>query len=77
MDEASERRRRAQERQRRALLHKTRLQPVERDLSPVQGEEAISLATRLTLESWATAGHPMPSYAREDTPVRFIPRRPP
>lgn len=69
-----ERRRRAAARRERITLRKSRLQPVEADLSPVRGAEAISLVTRLTRESWALAGLPEPTYARAETPIRLVPR---
>ena len=66
---------RALARRRVAVLHKTRLQTNEKDLSPVRGAEAISLVTRLTTESWSLAGLEIPSYRRADTPYRFVPSR--
>lgn len=44
------------------------------DLSPISGEEAISLATQLSREAFSLAGREQPTYAREDIPVRFVPR---
>ena len=76
MDGNEARRRRAEERRRRAVLHKTRLQRRERDLSPVRGEEALSLVTELTLESWSQAGREIPGYGRAETPYRFVPGHP-
>jgi hypothetical protein len=55
-------------------LRKTRLQAREEDPSPVTGEEAVSLVSRLTREAWSLAGMPEPTYTRRETPYRFIPR---
>ncbi len=44
------------------------------DLSPVRGASAISLATQLSREAFSLAGREQPTYAREDIPVRFVPR---
>jgi hypothetical protein len=55
-------------------VHKSRLRPAERDLSPVRGAEAVSLVHRLTLEAWSLSGRDVPSYARGETPWRFVPR---
>lgn len=71
----SERRERAEARRRSAVLHRARLQRVERDLTPLDGERAVSLVATLTQESWAASGAPVPEYAREAIPVRFVPRR--
>lgn len=73
MDEA-DRRQRAEARRSRASLRRTRLKPREDDLSPIRGVEAISLVHRLTLESWALAGLDVPTYTRDQLPVRFVPR---
>lgn len=56
-------------------LHRTRLQPHEADFSPVAGEDALSLVTRLTEEGWTAAGLPEPSYSRSEIPVRFVRRK--
>lgn len=40
------------------------------------GPEALSLVTRLTQESWATAGREFPRYERSQIPVRFVPTHP-
>ena len=66
---------RALARRRIAVLHKTRLQTDENDLSPVRGAAAISLVTRLTIESWSLAGREIPAYGRAQTPYRFVPSR--
>lgn len=75
MDELEQRRKRAEERRRRAVLHKAQLQPHERDLSVTRGAEAVSLVTKLTRESWSEAGLEMPKYRRAETPYRFVPGR--
>ena len=66
---------RALARRRVTVLRKTRLQETEDDPSPVVGAEAISLVTRLTIESWSIAGLEIPAYSRADTPYRFVPAR--
>ena len=43
------------------------------DAVPIEGEPAISLAHRLTLESWSLARGDWPSYDRSRIPVRFVP----
>ncbi len=67
------RRDRANVRRRIAVLHKTRLQVAEKDLSPIQGTEALSLVTRLTIDSWSLGGLELPDYGRAETPYRFLP----
>lgn len=74
MSEAG-RRARAQGRQARAILRKTRLQAEEADLSPIRGAEAISLLSRLTREGWELAGLDEPTYTRDEIPCRFVPGR--
>jgi hypothetical protein len=71
----SDREARALARSRVATLRKTRLQDVDHDSSPIQGADAISLATRLTIESWSLADLEIPGYRRADTPYRFVPSR--
>ncbi len=39
----------------------------------LRGPEAVSLVWSLTLQSWALAGKPVPSYPRSEIPVRFVP----
>lgn len=68
------RRERAVKRAKEMVLHKARLSEPELDFTPVRGAAAISLATRLTLESFGLAGLDAPTYSRNDTPVRFVPR---
>lgn len=67
-----DRRARAEERRRRAVLRKARLEPIEADLSPLFGTEAVSLVYRLTTESWALARLDEPTYSREQIPWRFV-----
>ena len=74
--DGTERSRRAENRRRKAILRKTRLRSVERDLSYVEGAAAISLVDALTRESWAASGQAWPKYRRSQIPVRFVPGRP-
>lgn len=74
MSEA-DRARRAELRRQTAVLRRTRLTAREEDLDPVDGSAALSLVTVLTRESWSATGEPLPQYAREEIPVRFVPRR--
>jgi hypothetical protein len=67
------RRQRAEARKARIILHKTRLANRERDLSPIRGAEALTLASQLTRESYRLAGIPEPQYARREIPCRFVP----
>jgi hypothetical protein len=69
----ADRRKRAEARKERAILHKTTLGSQERDLSPVKGAEGIALALQLTRESYALSGQPIPQYTRAETPYRFVP----
>jgi hypothetical protein len=66
---------RARARREHAVLYRSRLQHVERDLSPVEGAEALSLVTRLTDECWSLAGVARPAYGRREAPCRFVPFR--
>lgn len=68
------RRKRAAERAKQMVLRKGRLGEPEKDFTPVCGEEAISLATRLTIESFSLARIHSPVSARAEMPVRFVPR---
>lgn len=70
----TERRKRAEERRQRAVLRRGTLARAELDLTPVRGEEAVSLVTILTRESWSAAGLEVPTYDRAHTPIRFVPR---
>jgi hypothetical protein len=71
----SDRQKRAEARRSRAVLNRTQLRAAEADLSPVSGADAISLAVRLTTESWSLAGRPEPQYPRHQIPCRFVPGR--
>ena len=70
-----DRRQRAALRRERATLRKTRLSEREHDLSPERGPDALSLVTRLSVESWAEAGLEVPTYTRRNIPCRFVPAR--
>lgn len=70
----AERRARAVARSRTMTLRKARLGEPDRDLSPVFGADAISLATQLTVESWALAGVDVPRIPRDEWPYRFVSR---
>jgi hypothetical protein len=74
VDSDAERRARAEARRERATLRKTSLRAAD-DPCPLRGEEAVSLVAQLTRESWAASGRPMPTYARGESPVRFVPGR--
>jgi len=56
------------------VIHKARLSQPEFDFTPVRGAAAISLATRLTIESFSLAGVANARDARDSVPVRFVPR---
>jgi hypothetical protein len=71
----TERKARAARRRQSTVLHRTSLKRVESDLTPLSGLAAIALVERLTLESWAAARKPTPTYSREEIPVRFVPGR--
>jgi hypothetical protein len=70
--EDDERKARADARRVRMVLRKGTLQAREHDFDPVLGPAALSLATRLTEESWSLSGLPWPSYARQEIPCRFV-----
>jgi hypothetical protein len=74
--DTDDRRQRAEERRQRAILQRVQLGGIEPDLDPIQGIEAISLAARLTRESWSISGRPWPRYRRGETPYRFVPGQP-
>jgi hypothetical protein len=65
---------RALARSQRATLTKTTLAG-ETDPDPIDGAEAVSLLTRLSLESHRLAQLPEPTYTRAQIPVRFVPSR--
>jgi hypothetical protein len=56
------------------VIHKARLGEPDLDFTPVRGEAAISLATRLTVESFSLADMADTGRARDSIPVRFVPR---
>jgi hypothetical protein len=74
-DRDDERRARAAARRSRIILRKSSSEAGEPDPSPIRGEAAVSLVTRLSATSWSLARLPMPSYARAQIPCRFIARR--
>jgi hypothetical protein len=49
----------------------------EHDFSPVSGAEAVALAVELSRTAWTLAGRPLPTYRREDIPIRLSRRAPP
>ena len=71
------RRERATERAKVMVIHKARLGEPEFDFTPVRGAAAVSLATRLTIESFSLAGTASVRHARDSVPVRFVPRTSP
>jgi hypothetical protein len=68
------RRERAAERAKVMVIRKARLGHPELDFTPVKGVAAVSLATRLTIESFSLAGMANVRSSRSDVPVRFVPR---
>ena len=70
----AERKARADARRSRIVLHRTTLHEGEKDLDPVSGEEAISLLTTLSRQSWSMSGRPLPSYTRSEIPIAFVRR---
>jgi hypothetical protein len=36
-------------------------------------EERLAVMWQLTLDAWASAGRPIPTYSRAETPIRVIP----
>lgn len=71
---APDRRARALARSQRLTLTRTTLAD-ETDPQPIDGAEAVSLLTRLSLESHRLAQLPEPTYTRAEIPVRFVPGR--
>ncbi len=65
---------RAAKRAKVVVLHKTRLGRGELDFTPVKGAAAISLATRLTAESFSLARLEPTGHSRQRVTVRFVPR---
>ncbi len=70
--DSSDRHARAERRRQTAVLNQTTLRRVEPNLVPVFGPAAVSLVERLTRESWSAAGKPIPTYRRQEIPVRFV-----
>lgn len=68
------RRERAAKRAKVIVLHKGRLGHPEVDFTPVRGAAAISLTTRLTMESFSLARLDSLGASRSELPVRFVPR---
>jgi hypothetical protein len=64
---------RALARQQRATLRKSTLTADEFDLSPLEGEAALSLVTQLSRESFSLAGQAASDYSRAETPYKFVP----
>ena len=56
------------------VLHKTRLGHREVDFTPVRGAAALSLVTRLTVESFSLARLEPAGHSRQSVTVRFVPR---
>jgi hypothetical protein len=75
MSSEAERRSRAERRRAMATIHRGKLGQPEVDFSPVRGDAAITLVTRLTRESWSLAGRGLPTYSRGAVPCRFVPGR--
>jgi hypothetical protein len=58
------------------VIRKARLGEPELDFSPVRGAEAISLTTRLTIESFSLARLDSVQQPRSRMAIRFVPRTP-
>jgi hypothetical protein len=56
------------------VMRKGRLGQGEVDFTPVRGPEAVSLATRLTIESFSLAGLESTESSRDRIQVCFVPR---
>lgn len=63
---------RARQRRETMILRRTSLEDGEEDLTPVFGEEAISLVTQLTRESFGISGDGGRSYSRAQIPCVFL-----
>ncbi len=74
MQDDQARQKRAAERAKVMVLRKGRIGEPEVDFTPVRGAAAISLATRLTIESFSVARLDLARHSRADGPVRFVPR---
>lgn len=70
---SEERKARASLRRKRAVITRAALTDEQVDRDILYGPEAMSLAWRLTLESWSLSGRPWPDYDRASTPHRFKP----
>jgi len=68
------RRERAAKRAKVMVIRKSRVGQPELDFTPVRGVAAVSLATRLTIESFSLAGTANARPSRDGVPVRFVPR---
>ena len=64
----------------RASTMRVRLMPQhpgrEYDFSPSSGAEAVALACELSRTAWMLAGRALPSYQRENIPIRLSKRAP-
>ena len=67
------RRERARKRAQRLTTTWTTLEAQSAPPSDLRGVEAIAELTRLSEEAWRLSGRPMPTYSREEMPVRWIP----
>jgi hypothetical protein len=56
------------------VIRKSRLGQPDLDFTPIRGVEAVSLATRLTVESFSLAGIHSVTGSRDRVQVRFVPR---
>jgi len=56
------------------VIRKGRMGEPEVDLSPVRGAAAISLTTRLSIESFSLTGSAVAEYSRQHIPIRFVTR---
>ncbi len=63
---------RAAARRQRAWVRKTTLGAEPPDPDQLFGEAAVDLAVRLSEQSWALSGRPVPSYSRSSIPIRFV-----
>ena len=66
---------RAAKRSKVMVLHKTRLGEREVDFTPVKGAAAISLVTRLTIESFSLGRLEPAEPSTQGVVVRFVPRK--
>jgi hypothetical protein len=63
---------RARRRRETMILRRVSLEAGEEDLTPVFGEDAISLLTQLTRESFGLGGADVPPYTRAQIPCVFL-----